>query len=251
MRLTPISVCLASYNGESFIQEQINSILYEFENDDDELIIIDDNSKDKTIGIIQAFNDVRIKLFINDTNLGVNQSFERSLYLAKNDYIFFSDQDDIWTQGRVEKMFDNLSATDNLVVSGNQIVFPENEAFSTRFKPLSGETSKSDFSNFVSLLLGNASYFGCTMAIKRQILDYVLPFPRLMESHDLWIVSMAILLGKNGHIDDVVLRRRIHGTNASIIKRDIVRKLYSRIILVNLLILALFRIYKNIRSIKT
>ena len=78
-----ISVCLATYNGEKYIETQINSILPQLSGND-ELIIIDDGSKDKTVDIIKSLNSRYIKIFINEKNLGHVKTFEKLLSLAQN-----------------------------------------------------------------------------------------------------------------------------------------------------------------------
>ena len=97
-----ISVCLASYNGSKYIEEQIRSILKQI-GIDDELIISDDGSSDNTIDIIKSFGDERIKLFINQGEHGFVNNFENSLHFANGDFIFLADQDGVWVDGRVEK----------------------------------------------------------------------------------------------------------------------------------------------------
>ena len=59
-----ISICLASYNGEKYIKEQLLSILPQL-SEKDEVIISDDNSSDNTLGIVRGFDDKRIKIYIN------------------------------------------------------------------------------------------------------------------------------------------------------------------------------------------
>ena len=65
-----ISVCMATYNGEKYIREQMNSILEQL-GEDDELIISDDLSSDKTVEIIKSYKDKRIKLYIHEDNHGL------------------------------------------------------------------------------------------------------------------------------------------------------------------------------------
>ena len=74
-----VSVCMASYNGEKFIKEQIISIISQFINKDDELIIVDDCSTDDTVKIIKKINSKNIKLFFNNKNIGVVKTFERAI----------------------------------------------------------------------------------------------------------------------------------------------------------------------------
>jgi len=109
-----VSVCLALYNGEKFIREQIESILSEL-GQFDEIIVSDDASTDSSCFIVQSINDPRITLVSNKKNIGLVKNFEKVLSLAKGELIFLSDQDDIWVKGKVQKVlaafqkFDNLS----------------------------------------------------------------------------------------------------------------------------------------------
>ena len=68
------------------------------------------------------------------------------------------------------------------------------------------------------------------MCLHRDILPVVVPIPRYVESHDLWIAMAANLTGRNRHLDYKSLLRRVHGGNASIIKRPLYKKLTSRIV---------------------
>ena len=117
MHKEQISVCMACYQGENYIKEQIDTILPQL-NETDELIIIDDHSSDGTGQIVQELNDPRIRYVFNEKNLGVNRSFEKAIRMAKNEFIFMADQDDLWTEGRVEAMLKQLREG-KLLVSGN------------------------------------------------------------------------------------------------------------------------------------
>ena len=96
-----ISVCMASYNGEKYIKEQIDSILKQL-SDEDELVISDDGSTDNTLSVIQSIHDKRIKLIHNQGEHGYSRNFENALKNSKGDYIFLSDQDDVWKDNKVE-----------------------------------------------------------------------------------------------------------------------------------------------------
>ena len=109
---------MASYNGAKFISKQIKSILSDL-NSSDELIIVDDFSTDETIEKINKFNDPRIRLYVNNENKGEIFSFNRAIQYAKNDYIFLSDQDDIWHQGRSDLMINYLSKSPAMLLTSN------------------------------------------------------------------------------------------------------------------------------------
>ena len=81
-----ISVCLATYNGEKYLREQVASILPQL-SEHDELVISDDGSTDRTIEILRSFHDSRLKLYNNDFRHGVAGNFENALYLSKGDII--------------------------------------------------------------------------------------------------------------------------------------------------------------------
>ena len=97
-----ISVAIATYNGEKYIKEQLESILKQL-NKNDEIIISDDGSADKTIEIAKSFNDKRIKI-INGPKNGVKQNFANAIKNCNGKYIFLSDQDDMWLDNKVNEV---------------------------------------------------------------------------------------------------------------------------------------------------
>ena len=96
--MVKISVCIATYNGEKYIDEQLLSILKQL-GPDDEVIIVDDYSKDNTVDKIRKFNDPRVNIYENEVNRSHVYSFGRAISLATSDIIFMSDQDDLWIDG--------------------------------------------------------------------------------------------------------------------------------------------------------
>lgn len=245
MRSEKISVCMATYNGEKYVNEQITSILKQLTSLD-ELIVVDDFSKDSTIKILKGFKDPRVKIFKNCSNIGVNKSFEKAILLSKNDYIFMADQDDIWYENRVEKMLDALKNKSVNLVSGNSKFIDVNgNEVDYLAMPLKRDDSKKMFKNILKIFAGTGSYFGCAMAFKRELIGVILPFPNYLESHDLWIAIASILRGKSFHLEDIVLFRRVHGSNASIIQRSIYKKIKSRFIFIISIINLLFRYILN------
>ena len=117
-----VSVAMATYNGEKYIKEQIQSILDNLMQDD-ELIISDDGSNDKTLDIISAFNDDRIKV-INGPKNGIKQNFSNAIEKTTGDIIFLSDQDDIWMKDKVKKVLEQFEKKSDvtLIVHNAKIV---------------------------------------------------------------------------------------------------------------------------------
>ena len=102
-----ISVVMATYNGERYVEKQLQSILNQSLMPD-EVIIRDDGSNDSTVQIVQEFikkhNLSSWEIKINEENLGYRKNFANLLSLANGDYIFLSDQDDEWLGDKIEKM---------------------------------------------------------------------------------------------------------------------------------------------------
>ncbi|MFV8322648.1 glycosyltransferase family 2 protein [Flavobacterium sp. LB3P21] len=203
-----ISVCIATYNGEKYIQEQIFSILEQL-GKDDEVIISDDCSTDNTIAIIQKISDSRIKLFFN-TEKGYTSNFENALKQVKGDIVFISDQDDIWNPNKVRICLEELKTAD-LVVSDCQLINSTNEIISDSYFELRG-VKKSSWGNLIKF-----SYLGCCLAFRSDILKKALPFPsnRQFCTHDNWLFLVGSFLFKHKVLDDKLIYYRRHDGNVS------------------------------------
>lgn len=223
-----ISICLATYNGEKYIEDQIKSILPQL-SEKDELIIVDDGSKDRTIQIINDFKSPYIKIYINERNLGHVKTFEKLLSLAKNDLIFMCDQDDIWRDDKI-KIYKEYFRNKNTSLISDNSHFIDNDGNSIDFDmvTVSENDSKNYSKNIADIYKGSAGYYGCGMAVKKDFLKVILPIPDYVESHDLWIAMAANMMKSNLHINEKTFYRRIHGENDSLKKRKLSKKLYSR-----------------------
>lgn len=204
-----ISVCMATYNGEKYIKEQLDSILCQIV-ENDEVIISDDSSTDNTVEIINAFNDDRIKIYKNEKEKGYTRNFENALEKASGDIIFLSDQDDIWIEDKVKKMTEILENYD-FVVSDNSIVNENLEVINKSHF----EVYKTKNGFLKNLLLPR--YVGACMAFKKNVLQKSLPFPNnaKLSAHDYWISLIAEMYFKSYKLDEQLLLYRRHGTNAS------------------------------------
>lgn len=201
-----ISVCIATYNGEKYIKEQLDSILVQL-GENDEIIISDDSSTDKTLDIIQSYKDKRIKVFPNNKFHSPIFNFENALKQAKGDYIFLADQDDIWIANKIEKMMEALQQC-SLVVSDCYVVDKDCKIIRDSFfemKPSLG---------IIKNLIKN-KYLGCCMAFRREVLSKALPFPKHIAMHDIWIGLCGALFYKTTFIEDKLIMYRRHGENAS------------------------------------
>jgi glycosyltransferase involved in cell wall biosynthesis len=209
-----ISVCMTTYNGEKYIHDQVSSILKQIE-EDDELIVCDDRSSDATVEILSSFQDRRIKIVVNDENLGFSRNFSKCISLAQGDIIFLSDHDDIWLPDKVEKylkIFEEKS--DVISIMSNMEIIDENGLVTNpRFLDL-----KSGYSNRVWRVIKNfvkSTYYGCSIAFRKELVTKVLPLP---FHFDTWIGLVSDMYGRCYHLDEVTMQYRRHSNNFSTFK---------------------------------
>ena len=202
-----VSVCMATYNGEKYIKEQLISILFQL-SEEDEVIISDDGSHDSTLEIIDSFHDNRIKIYHNSAPHGVVPNFENAIKHASGEFVFLCDQDDVWEDGKVEICKKYLSH--NILVLHDASIIDKNgvEIQSSYFKLRGSKIGY--FNNVVK-----NSYLGCCMAFRWNLLKYILPFPGKIEMHDRWIGLQAELYGRTVMVNRQLSRYRIHGENVS------------------------------------
>lgn len=202
-----ISVCMATYDGEKYIKQQLDSILSQL-SDNDEIIISDDSSSDKTIDIIKNYNDSRIKLFENQKFKSPIFNFENALKYSSGDIIVLADQDDIWKPNKIVTIKNYMQDYD-LVVSDANIIDKNGIEIKSSFYKL-GNSRKGLLKNIV-----RNSYLGCAMAFNRKVLEKSLPFPKDIPMHDWWIGLIGEMYGKIYFVEDKLISYRRHGNNAS------------------------------------
>ena len=205
-----ISVCLATYNGSSFITAQIDSILKQLSSND-ELIIIDDASTDNTVSLVKNYNSKLIRLYVNKCNLGPASAFSRALNYSRGDLIFLSDHDDIWNANKVSyisNLFKNLDS--DLIVHNAQIVNKGITSKNTLF-----ELNQSH-AGILKNIYRN-TYTGCCMAFRRKILRKILPISsNIGLFHDAWIGILSEYYGfKISFVSTPLIKFIRHGSNAS------------------------------------
>jgi glycosyltransferase involved in cell wall biosynthesis len=204
-----ISVCMATYNGERYILEQLVSILSQL-SINDEVVISDDNSSDQTENIVKALNDPRIIFMKNKYASGYTKNFECSLSHSTGDIIFLADQDDIWKPNKVNTVMLALKDSD-FVVSDCQVVDSELKVIHDSHFAI--HSVKVGFIN--NFLLPR--YIGACMAFNRNVLDYALPFPNEQRyaAHDYWISLISEMCFKVEIINEPLIFYRRHDSNAS------------------------------------
>lgn len=227
-----VSVCIATYNGEKYILEQLQSILNQLKAED-EVIISDDGSWDNTLNIIGTIPDSRIKIMHNQQKHGYTPNFENALKHAEGDIIFLSDQDDVWLSGKYDKVISLLEKYD-LVVTNSKVTDENLNVLNDSFFDLYN-SGKGILKNTIC-----NTYYGSCMGFKRKILDYAMPFPENKEiGFDIWLGFVAEIVGEVYFLKDPYLLYRRSDESVTVVggrflsrsKRPFFQKIYKRIIL--------------------
>lgn len=214
--MAKIDILMATYNGEKYLVEQIESILNQTYSDFN-LLIYDDNSTDSTIKILKEYErkDERIKVFFNEKNVGSNKNFRNLLKKVTNNFFMFCDQDDVWHNDKIEKSLKkiieekaDLVFTDLEIVDENlQLV---NKSFNKKKKYYRKIMLYSDFRR---VFLYNV-VTGCTILCKSKYIKDFLKFSYNKNIlHDHILALLVSLKGKVTYLNESTIKYRQHSNN--------------------------------------
>ena len=228
-----ISIAMCTYNGEAYLAEQLDSIIYQ-SRPPDEIVICDDNSTDNTFSILeeyrQKFPDL-IRLYRNEANLGPAKNFEKAISLCTKSLIALSDQDDVWRYDKLEKLAQKFQAEPRL-----GLVFSNAERIDSDGNVLKGDLwqivgfdrrTKAAVKSGDSFwaLLRRPFVTGCTMMFDTKLREICLPIeveePFL---HDRWISMVAAASSRVDFLDEMLVAYRQHTSNVAGARKTSLKK---------------------------
>lgn len=217
-----VDILMATFQGENFLPEQLISILNQSYKAFT-LLIRDDGSSDETRAILKLFaeKDSRIRLIENTARapLGSKGNFAELMKDSTADYIFFSDQDDVWEANKIEIMMEKFqqleksrgSITPLLLHSDLVVVNEKNETINPSFWNYS-QLSPQSATSFNRILIQN-SVTGCAMMVNRALLLKSMPIPEEAVMHDGWMAMVASVFGQVHVLKTPLVRYRQHAKN--------------------------------------
>ncbi len=229
-----ISVALAAYKGEKYIEQQLLSILPQLSHED-EIIVSDDRPGGMTEKIVRriAQQDSRV-IYVEGKSRGVVANFVNAIRHCKGDYIFLCDQDDVWLPDKVRRVCEAFDEGYDLVLHNAYVTDGNLNITDYSFFEKRG-SRKGIIRNIVK-----NSYMGCCMAFDRRLLKKIMPIPASIPMHDQWIGLMGEIYGKVKLIDLPLIYYRVHGGNVTGGKtsssqklqwrRYLISKLYKRVL---------------------
>lgn len=216
-----LSIALATYNGEAYLQEQLDSLLAQTVQPD-EVVISDDRSTDRTIDIAKEFQKrapFDVIVHQNEQQKGFIMNFDKALSLTSGDLVFLCDQDDVWFEHKLETIRDTA------------IKHPEYSVYMNDALLTDGQLNRTNLTVQQQILgLGRPlTQFitGCCAAIRRNHLNRMMPIPKDYPSHDGWIINHADALEEKKVIPKVLQLYRRHGSNTSNSTSSQLRKMTS------------------------
>jgi len=204
-----ISIAMATYNGERWLQEQLASFTTQTRLPD-ELVVTDDRSSDSTLTVLEDFAltaPFAVRAEANPGNLGFAQNFGRALALCSGDLVFLCDQDDAWLDEKIERIVSEVRQRPDKACFMNDAFLADGD-----LRP----TGQTKLGQIRATGVGEENFvMGCCAAIRRPLLDLVLPIPTGIPAHDSWIVQVSDVLGLTVRIDVPLQYYRRHGGNVS------------------------------------
>ena len=222
---------MATYNGEKYLYEQIESILNQsYKNWI--LLVRDDNSKDNTVSIIEEYEkkDPRIRLLRDRKgNLGFVKNFEELLKNSQEEFVMFSDQDDYWEKDKIKNYIEilqkdeKLSQIPLLIHSNSFICDKELKIVKEKFIDSSIASEKNGNSYFFSYVVQ-----GSTVMINRKLKEICIPFLSSVTLHDRYFHLISEFFGERIFIDKSLMKYRQHMNNEIGARRNILQKILKK-----------------------
>ena len=209
-----VEILLTTYNTNlKYLKEQIDSILNQTYKNISLIISDDCSTKNEVKEVLKEYEkkDNRIKLFLQEKNLGYNKNFEFLLKKSDEKYIMFCDHDDIWYKDKVEKSLKKLIEKDVDLVYCNARQINQDgkiiheDYFKYKNMPLVEGKSKLAIARYIGI--------GCSQIITKDVRDKMIPFLDSVMAHD-WLASFIANENKGiSYIDEPLFEYRLHENN--------------------------------------
>jgi glycosyltransferase involved in cell wall biosynthesis len=204
-----VAVVVATYNGATYLRQQLESIVQQTYKPS-QIIIIDDSSVDDTITIANAFAAAHPEVMVvqNETRLGYIKNFEKGMLLANASYVALSDQDDIWMPHKLETLLANIG-DQMLAYSDSELIDADGQLLNQKMSSIKNQLA---YHTPIMYAIG-AWAPGHAMLFKKELIDKAAPFPTLV-THDFWLGFVATCYSRVVYVNEPLVHYRQHAQNA-------------------------------------
>lgn len=212
-----ISVAMCTFNGSKFLRAQLESIAAQHTRPD-EVVICDDGSSDSSVKIINEFARTarfRVRVVINEKNLGSTKNFEQAISLCSGEIVALADQDDIWYPHKLERLEEAFLQSDGVVAafSDADLIDDDSKPLGLRLWPTFNfnPAKQKQFASghALKVLIRHPVVTGATMAFRRELFDRMIPMPA-NQVHDQWISFLLAASGRFAIIREPLMQYRQH-----------------------------------------
>lgn len=211
-----VSIPIITYNGEKYLEEQLDSI-YSQTYKNIEVLAFDDNSSDNTKNILENYHQSHgLKYTVNQNNIGFQKNAAQSIAACNGDFIAPADQDDIWKSHKIETLINSIG--DNvLIYTDSAPILEDGTQISSHFFQV--DKNMIEGNHNLAFLLNNC-VAAHAMLFKKELLDYILPIPEGIIFHDWWIAFVASTYGSIKYLDEPLNYYRRHDTQVTVNNKE-------------------------------
>lgn len=214
-----IHIVLATYNGERYLREQMESILANTW-DDVSIEICDDGSDDGTLEIAEDYASVygHIRVHKNEKNLGYTKNFLEGIKRSESPYVMLCDQDDIWKPDKIAHTYEKMKeleaeyGTDRPLMVYTDAVNFESETGKEQGSFHENSHLNVSATDAAHLLMENKC-IGCTVMVNAAVMPYLETVPDEVRVHDWWLALICSFFGKISYLNETTLQYRQHSGN--------------------------------------
>lgn len=213
-----VHIVMATYNGEKYLQEQMDSLLSQTYADIT-VEVCDDGSCDKTPEIVKQYadRDERVSLYMNEKNQGYVKNFLSGIRRKEAQYTMLCDQDDIWYKDKVEVTLCAMREAEAKYGDVPILVYTDAMNYDSKTKSEQGRFHANSHLQVKKVdtphLFMENKCIGCTVMINHSLAAYIEKIPEEIRVHDWWLALIAAHFGKIVYVDQPTLYYRQHSGN--------------------------------------
>ena len=207
-----VSVALCTYNGENYLEKQLESILNQTY-DLYEIVVFDDNSDDSTPLILQEYKSEYPDLFdinLNEENLGVSRNFDQCIRHCEGEVIAISDQDDIWHKEKIDRQVKAFQQNDAVLIFHNSTLVSKGADIGDLWSQVSYISGTARCRQQALNRLFKSNFIqGASTLFDANLRSHLLPIPKIWQ-YDHFLAFISLTLGGLYDIDEELIRYRQH-----------------------------------------